>query len=125
LLQYHFNQQIRAFLKSHLQDLKANPRSAIRKTDRILDKTKGVGGSILDYANDARRKKKGDIESVVKDKWGRVCHNLRVDEIRSLREHSLKQGNVTLLKDELKRVSQDLKQKLTDSSQNAYQDSVD
>jgi hypothetical protein len=79
--------KVRAFLKSHLQDLKADPRSAIRKADRILDKkTKGVGGSILDYANDARRKKKGGIERVVKDKWFRVCHNLRVDEIKSLRE---------------------------------------
>jgi hypothetical protein len=71
LLRYHFIQQIRPFLKSHLQDLKSDPRSAIRKADRILNKTKGVGGYILDYANDARRKKKGDIEDGVKGKWGR------------------------------------------------------
>jgi hypothetical protein len=123
LLQYHFTQQIRAFLKSHLQDLKSDPRSAIRKADRILDKTKGVGGSILDYANDARRKKRGDIENVVKDKWGRVRRSLGVDEIKSFREQSLKHGNVTLLKDELKRISQDLKLKFVDS-QDDYSDSV-
>jgi hypothetical protein len=123
LLQYHFTQQIRVFLKGHLQDLKSDPRSAIRKADRILDKTKGVGGSILDYANDARRKKKGDIENVVKDKWGRLRRNLHVDEIKSFHEQSLKHGNVTLLKDELKHISQDLKQKLADS-QDDYSDSV-
>lgn len=124
LLQYHFSQQIRAFLKSHLQDLKADPRSAIRKADRILDKTKEVGGTILDYANDARRKKKGEIQNVVKDKWGRLRRNLRVDEIKSFHEQSLKHGNVTLLKDELKKISQDLKQKLADS-QDDYSDSLD
>jgi hypothetical protein len=123
LLQYDFSQQIRAFLKSHLQDLKADPRSAIRKADRILDKTKGVGGSILDYANDARRKKRGDISNVVKDKWGRVRRNLRVDEIKSFHEQSLKYGNATLLKDEWKRIAQDLKHKFADS-QNDYSDSV-
>jgi hypothetical protein len=78
------------FWKSHLQDLRSDPRSAIRKADRILDRTKGVGGSILDYANDARRTKEGDIENVVKVKWGRLRRDLRVDEIKSFHEQSLK-----------------------------------
>jgi hypothetical protein len=116
LLQYHFTQQIRSFLKSHLDDLQSDPRSAIRKADRILDRTKGINKYVMDYANEARRKKRGDIQNVVKDKWGRLRRNLRVDEIKSFHEQSLKRGrNVTLLKDELKRISQDLKQRLADS----------
>jgi hypothetical protein len=95
LLQSHFSQQIRAFLKSHLQDLKSDPRSAIAKADRILVKTKGVGGSILEYANDAGRKKRGDMKDSIKNKLGRW-------------EQSLQYRNVTLLKDGLKRIPQDL-----------------
>jgi hypothetical protein len=115
LLQNHFTRQIRTFLKSHLEDFTSDPRSAIRKADTILNKTKGINKHILDYANDARRKKKGDIQNVVKDKWGRWRHNLHVDEIKSFHEQSLKHGNVTLLKAELKQISRDLKQKLADS----------
>jgi hypothetical protein len=84
-----------------------------------------VGESILDYAKDARRKKKKDIENAVKGKWCRFRRDWRVDGVKPFHEQSLQYGSAKLLKDELDRISQDLKQKLTDSSRNDYQGSVD
>jgi hypothetical protein len=86
------------FLKSQLQDLKAGPRSAIRKSGSDPGQDKMVGGSILDDAKDARRKKKKDIEIVVKGKWCRLRRDWRVDEVKSFHEQSLQYGSAKLLK---------------------------